>query len=134
MSVSEMPVLYYTHPQSLTALIRLCRAHPEVIVTGADALEVNCCSEGIRRFIAKYLGGRDEISLPELVPFIHSDHGYWYEVRDTILEALRRQELVTENWQSVQWLRIKPPKRKRLVSLVDVELPDENDQGPTERS
>jgi len=123
MSTTEMPVLYFTRPQSLRALMAVCKAHPEVKVTRLDSIASGNCGNGTNAFARKYLGDRSEVSLPELVPFIHSNHRYWSRIMDTIQLVLLRHQLVADDWRWFQdETAIHAPSRRRTVLIRDAIL------------
>jgi hypothetical protein len=107
-----------TVPSTLAAFVRLCEAHGDAIVTRADSLKSGNCKGDTDRFIKRYLEGRTEVPLRDLIPFIRRGHDYWGEVVSVIETALIRLKVLKDNAElPTAFSQISEPSRKRTVDL-----------------
>ena len=103
-------------PKSLAAFVRLCEEHGDLMVTRDDSFEVGNCTGDTDRFIQKYLQGRTEVPLRDLIPFIKSSHEVWTHVMDVVVHRLEEENALEKRY-SRQRSKVWEPSRKRNVDL-----------------
>jgi hypothetical protein len=75
-------------PKTLKQYIKLCERCGEVTIKRKDGVKVACSASEVDRFIKKALGGRTQVPLRDLIPWMRRDHSDWetlMEVVDSVL-------------------------------------------------
>jgi hypothetical protein len=101
-------------PSTLAEFVRYCHLNGDLVIARPTAFSSPRCEDLTDDFILKYLQGRREIALRELLPFIRVNHDYWMDVIVAIKRRLVLAEIICESTPHLGYTR---PSRCREVIL-----------------
>ena len=101
-----------TPPSSRREYINLCKQHGDTTVKRSDSRKVHNCAVDTDHFITAALGGRTEVPLRDLIPWIRRHHRHWDRVMLVTDRVLIRIGALPEGFEYSRH-GIERPKKER---------------------